>query len=92
MVEVLVTGGAGFIGGNFVRYALGTRPDWRVTTLDKLTYAGRRENLYGFAIKTDGMIGQRIGGAKHGAIQAWGHNLTVRNIGKECAPSAGRQW
>lgn len=45
MVEVLVTGGAGFIGSNFVHHALGTHPDWRVTTLDKLTYAGRRENL-----------------------------------------------
>ena len=46
MVDVLVTGGAGFIGSNFVRYALGAHPDWRVTTLDKLTYAGRRENLH----------------------------------------------
>jgi dTDP-glucose 4,6-dehydratase len=46
MVEVLVTGGAGFIGSNFVRYALHTHDDWRVTTLDKLTYAGRRENLH----------------------------------------------
>jgi dTDP-glucose 4,6-dehydratase len=46
MVEVLVTGGAGFIGSNFVRYALDRHPDWRVTTLDKLTYAGRRENLH----------------------------------------------
>ncbi len=46
MVEVLVTGGAGFIGSNFVRYALQTHPDWHVTTLDKLTYAGRRENLH----------------------------------------------
>jgi dTDP-glucose 4,6-dehydratase len=45
MVNVLVTGGAGFIGSNFVRYALDTHPDWHVTTLDKLTYAGRRENL-----------------------------------------------
>jgi dTDP-glucose 4,6-dehydratase len=44
--NVLVTGGAGFIGSNFVRYALATHPDWRVTTLDKLTYAGRRENLH----------------------------------------------
>ena len=47
MVEVLVTGGAGFIGSNFVRHALHAHPDWRVTTLDKLTYAGRRENLHG---------------------------------------------
>jgi dTDP-glucose 4,6-dehydratase len=46
MVEVLVTGGAGFIGSNFVRYALNQHLDWRVTTLDKLTYAGRRENLH----------------------------------------------
>ena len=46
MIEVLVTGGAGFIGSNFVRFALGRHPDWRVTTLDKLTYAGRRENLH----------------------------------------------
>jgi dTDP-glucose 4,6-dehydratase len=46
MVEVLVTGGAGFIGSNFVRYAIGAHPDWRITTLDKLTYAGRRENLH----------------------------------------------
>jgi dTDP-glucose 4,6-dehydratase len=46
MVEVLVTGGAGFIGSNFVRFALTQHADWRVTTLDKLTYAGRRETLH----------------------------------------------
>ena len=45
MVKVLVTGGAGFIGSNFVRYAIEAHPDWHVTTLDKLTYAGRLENL-----------------------------------------------
>ena len=45
MVDLLVTGGAGFIGGNFVRFALDAHPDWRVTTLDKLTYSGRLENL-----------------------------------------------
>ena len=47
MVNVLVTGGAGFIGSNFVRHALDRHHDWRVTTLDKLTYAGRLENLEG---------------------------------------------
>src|SRR5258708_38476210 len=45
MVNVLVTGGAGFNGCNFGRYALAAHDDWRITTLDKLTYAGRLENL-----------------------------------------------
>jgi dTDP-glucose 4,6-dehydratase len=45
MISVLVTGGAGFIGSNFVRYALHTHPDWRVVNLDKLTYAGNPKNL-----------------------------------------------
>src|SRR6476661_6596069 len=45
-VRVLVTGGAGFIGSNFVHHVLAAHPDWHVTTLDKLTYAGRKENLH----------------------------------------------
>src|SRR5688500_11513431 len=45
MIHVLVTGGAGFIGSNFVRWAHHSHPDWHITTLDKLTYAGRMENL-----------------------------------------------
>jgi dTDP-glucose 4,6-dehydratase len=47
MVNVLVTGGAGFIGSNFVHHALEAHPDWHITNLDKLTYAGRVENLKG---------------------------------------------
>jgi dTDP-glucose 4,6-dehydratase len=47
MMNVLVTGGAGFIGSNFVRHALSAHSDWKVTTFDKLTYAGRLENLKG---------------------------------------------
>ena len=43
--SVLVTGGAGFIGSNFVHYLLAARPDVRVFVLDKLTYAGNEENL-----------------------------------------------
>jgi len=45
MIKVLVTGGAGFIGSNFVRHALDAHPDWHITNLDKLTYAGRMETL-----------------------------------------------
>jgi dTDP-glucose 4,6-dehydratase len=45
--NVLVTGGAGFIGSNFVRLLLGARPDVRVVTYDLLTYAGSVENLRG---------------------------------------------
>jgi len=44
-MKLLVTGGAGFIGSNFVHYALKEHPDWEVTNLDKLTYAGNLENL-----------------------------------------------
>lgn len=42
---VLVTGGCGFIGANFVRFLLTERPDWQVVNIDKLTYAGNQANL-----------------------------------------------
>jgi len=45
MKNLLVTGGAGFIGCNFVRYMLDLYPDFHVVVYDKLTYAGRLENL-----------------------------------------------
>lgn len=44
-MKILVTGGAGFIGSNFVRLVAAERPGYEVVVLDKLTYAGRRENL-----------------------------------------------
>jgi len=44
-LKILVTGGAGFIGSNFVRHVLTTHPDDTVVNLDKLTYAGNRANL-----------------------------------------------
>ena len=47
MRNVLVTGGAGFIGSNFVRYLLQVDPGLHVVTLDALTYAGSLENLGG---------------------------------------------
>jgi dTDP-glucose 4,6-dehydratase len=45
MHKLLVTGGAGFIGSNFVRYLLNSEPDLHVVNLDALTYAGSMENL-----------------------------------------------
>jgi dTDP-glucose 4,6-dehydratase len=44
---ILVTGGAGFIGSNFIRYALNQDPDLKIVNLDLLTYAGSLENLRG---------------------------------------------
>jgi len=44
-VKLLVTGGAGFIGSNFIRYILSNYPDDHVINLDKLTYAGNLDNL-----------------------------------------------
>jgi dTDP-glucose 4,6-dehydratase len=46
-VRLLIAGGAGFIGSNYVRSRLERHPDDTVRVLDKLTYAGRRENLEG---------------------------------------------
>jgi len=48
MKKILVTGGAGFIGSNFVRMVLAEHTDCFVVNLDKLTYAGNLENLEGF--------------------------------------------
>lgn len=44
-MKLLITGGAGFIGSNFVHYLLKHRPAWELTVLDALTYAGNVENL-----------------------------------------------
>ncbi len=45
--HVLVTGGAGFIGSHYVHHLIRHRPGWRITVLDKLTYAGNPKNLSG---------------------------------------------
>jgi len=51
MTNMLVTGGAGFIGSNFVHYTLANRPEYNVTVIDKLTYAGNIGNFDGIADK-----------------------------------------
>ncbi len=53
MTGLLVTGGAGFIGSNFVRHRHETRPDERIVVVDALTYAGNPANL-------DGVLGERV--------------------------------
>jgi dTDP-glucose 4,6-dehydratase len=47
MLKLLITGGAGFIGSNFIRFVLKHYPECRIFNLDKLTYAGNLENLEG---------------------------------------------
>ena len=56
-MKVLVTGGAGFIGSNFVRRTLETRPEVEITVLDALTYAGRMSNLAGFENQYEFVLG-----------------------------------
>lgn len=46
-MKILVTGGAGFIGSNFVHYVYRDRPEWQITVVDALTYAGNKANLDG---------------------------------------------
>lgn len=45
MTKLLITGGAGFIGSNFVHYTLKNRPEYEITVVDKLTYAGNINSL-----------------------------------------------
>ncbi|MEA1936837.1 MAG: dTDP-glucose 4,6-dehydratase [Patescibacteria group bacterium] len=44
-MKLLITGGAGFIGSNFIHYILGKYPDYKIVNLDKLTYCGNLDNL-----------------------------------------------
>ena len=53
MKNILITGGAGFIGSNFINYILQNRDDINVVNLDKLTYAGNLENLKPIENKTN---------------------------------------
>ena len=46
-MKLIVTGGAGFIGSNFVHHIYRERPDWQIVVYDKLTYAGNKDNIAG---------------------------------------------
>jgi len=54
---MLITGGAGFIGSNFVHYTLQNYPDYQLTVVDKLTYAGNPDNLAGVLEKIEFVTG-----------------------------------
>ena len=56
-MRVLVAGGAGFIGSAYVRHRLAADPDGTVRVLDKLTYAGRRENLEELGERVELVVG-----------------------------------
>jgi dTDP-glucose 4,6-dehydratase len=83
-VKLLVTGGAGFIGSNFIHYFLTTYPDSCVLNLDKLTYAGNLDNLsdveslpnyrffkgdIGDAELVEGLLGERVDSVVHFAAE-----------------------
>jgi dTDP-glucose 4,6-dehydratase len=57
MTKLLITGGAGFIGSNFVHYTLKNRPEYDITVIDKLTYAGNIDSLGSILDKIDFITG-----------------------------------
>ena len=63
MQNLLITGGCGFIGTNFVRLMLEKHPDWKIVNLDKLTYAGNLESL---ADPNPIAVAQAVGGHQGG--------------------------
>lgn len=85
MQKLLVTGGAGFIGSNFVRYMLRRYSDLHITVFDKMTYAGNLDNLADVADNlryafVEGDIADRV--SVRGALQA--HDIdTVVNFAAE---------
>ena len=71
-MKILVTGGAGFIGSNFVHYIYKERPDWHITVIDKLTYAGNKANI-------DGLDPKRFDFIKADICDADAVNQAVKN-------------
>jgi dTDP-glucose 4,6-dehydratase len=71
-MKILITGGAGFIGSNFAHYITKIHPDYEIIILDKLTYAGRKENLQDIINKITFIKGDII------------NKEDVEKIAKEC--------
>jgi dTDP-glucose 4,6-dehydratase len=67
MKEILITGGAGFIGSNFVKYLFDGYPDYHITVLDALTYAGNIENITE-RIKSDSRFSFWYGNVRNGEL------------------------
>lgn len=89
-MRLLVTGGAGFIGANFVHQTVTERPDVRITVLDALTYAGNRDSLASIADRIDfvhgdiadsGLVDRLVAGADavvHFAAESHNDNSLAR--------------
>ena len=77
MKNILVTGGAGFIGANFVYYMLDKHPDYRIVCIDALTYAGNLETLE----KGETLASKRLGQAT-AAADKLSHALPVVDHGE----------
>lgn len=75
--KVLVTGGAGFIGSNFIRYVLREHPDWIIINLDKLTYAGNLANLSD--IETNYGLSHRSSPTTNPPPRTTNHELRTKN-------------
>ncbi len=65
--KIFITGGAGFIGCNFVRYLRAERPDWQIVNYDALTYAGNPANLADLARMTFDLVDRGAQGTYHAA-------------------------
>ena len=80
-MKILVTGGAGFIGSNFVRYMVNKYPEYQVVNLDALTYAGNLENLKDIEEKLSGIRYER--GDIERALETIDTTYYFGNVSKE---------
>jgi dTDP-glucose 4,6-dehydratase len=95
-VNVLVTGGAGFVGSSLVHLIMAERPAWRVVNLDQLTYAGNPDNLAGLAghprhrfvrgdVRDAALLGRLLA---EGAVEAVLHLASESHVDRSIAAPA----